>query len=201
MSASESIDTSCLVEVRSARGDRVFVRDLTDETLQMAFDNWWKSMDVKTKHTIVWKTSRHAASWAYYKHCANAENGSPGIICIVCHQVLAHPSENGTSTMGKHLLTKVHTAKLSELTEQDRSLLTTATAGERALAVLKKKGSHGVMVVSLRVHYCLYQSTRQCYCEKYKYCHSDRFDRRNARNWRPRTSQQWNSTKRLGIVT
>jgi hypothetical protein len=67
---------------------------------------------------------------------------------IVCYQFLVHPSENGTSTMGKHLSSKGHKAQLEKLTESDVTLLTGTAGDEQALAVLKKKGSHGVMVAS-----------------------------------------------------
>jgi hypothetical protein len=76
------------------------------------------------------------------------ENGSPGIICIVCHQVLHHPSEHGTSSMGKHILAKAHIAKLNELTKSDVIELTSLTVNETALAMLKRQGSRGITIVS-----------------------------------------------------
>lgn len=148
MAASTPPDTSLLEVMYSAKEERVFIRDLSDVRLQMMFDDWWTSMKVETKKTIVWSTSRHASAWRFFKLCANTENGSPGIICIVCHQVLAHPSENGTSTMGKHLTTKAHKLQLDKLTQSDLSIITGTAGEEQALAVLKKKGSHGVMVAS-----------------------------------------------------
>jgi hypothetical protein len=148
MAAAKCIDTSSLEIMYSTKEERVFIRDLTDEILQMVFDKWWTSMNVETKTTIVWSGSRHAAAWRFYKHCAKTENGCPGIICIVCNTVLVHPSENGTSTMAKHLQSKTHKAELNKLTESDVSLLTDTAGDEQALAVLKKKGSQGVMVAS-----------------------------------------------------
>jgi phenylalanine-4-hydroxylase len=68
------------------------------------------------------------------------ENGSPGIMGLGCHQVLRHPSEHGTSSMGKHLLAKAHIAKLNELTESEVTELTSSTVDETALAILKKQG-------------------------------------------------------------
>jgi len=73
-------------------------------------------MNVGSKRPIAWNNSRHALSWQFYVHCGIEETGSPGIICIVCHQVLRHPSEHGTSSMGKDLQAKAHIAKLNELT-------------------------------------------------------------------------------------
>jgi len=49
--------------------------------------------------------------------------------------------------MGKHLLTKVHIAKLNELTESEVSELTKSTVNETALAVLKRQGSRGITIV------------------------------------------------------
>jgi len=98
-------------------------------------------MNISSKRPIAWNNSRHAPSWRFYLHCGMAENGSPGIICIVCHQVLRHPSELGTSSMGKHLLAKAHIAKLNELTESEVTELTSSTVDETALAILRRQGS------------------------------------------------------------
>jgi hypothetical protein len=62
--------------------------------------------------------------------------------------VLAHPSEYGTSSVGKHLKTKAHKAELNQLTESDVTLLTGTAVDEQTLALLKTKGSQGVMVAS-----------------------------------------------------
>jgi hypothetical protein len=86
----------------SSKNDRVFIRDLSDLTLHMIFDAWWASMYVGSKWPIAWKNSRHAPSWRFHLHSGIAETASQGIICIVCHQVVRHPSEDGTSSMGKH---------------------------------------------------------------------------------------------------
>jgi len=100
----------------SSKDERVIIRNLSDLTLQIIFDAWWASMNVGSKRPIAWNASRHAPSWRFYSHCGIEETGSPGIICIVCHQVLRHPAEHGTSSMGKHLLAEAHIAKLNELT-------------------------------------------------------------------------------------
>jgi len=113
---SESLNTSLLEVMTSSKYERVFIRDLSDLTLRIVFDAWWAAMNLDSKRTIAWNNSRHAPSWRFYFHCRIQETGSPGIICIVCHQVVRHPSEHGTSSMGKHLLAKAHIAKLNELT-------------------------------------------------------------------------------------
>jgi hypothetical protein len=69
------------------------------------------------------------------------DSGSPGIICIVCHQVLRRPSEHSTSLTGKHLLVKAHIAKLNKLTESEVSELTNSTLGVTAWAILKRQAS------------------------------------------------------------
>ena len=108
-------------------------------------------MNVGSKRPIAWKISRHAPSWRFYLHCGIEETGSPGIICIVYHQVLRHPSEHGTSSMGKHLLTKAHITKLNELTESEVTELISSTVDETALAILKREGSRGITIVSLQM--------------------------------------------------
>ena len=91
-----------------------------------------------------------------------AENRSPGIICIVCHQVLRHPSEHGTSSMGKHLLAKAHITKLNELTDSEITEFTSSTVDETALAIPRRQGSWGISIVSsLRVPYWLEWQTRR----------------------------------------
>jgi len=52
--------------------------------------------------------------------------------------------------MGKHLVAKVHIAKLNELTESEVTELTSSTVDETALAILKRQGSRGITIVSLQ---------------------------------------------------
>jgi len=132
----------------SSKKERVFIDDISDLTLQIIFDAWWASMNIGSKRPIAWNKSRHAPSWRFYLHCEMAENGSDDIIYIVCHQVLCHPSEHGTSSMGKHLLAKAHIAKLNELTESEVAELTSSTVDETALAILRRQGSRGISIVS-----------------------------------------------------
>jgi hypothetical protein len=134
----------------TSKNERIFIRDLSDLTLQIIFDAWWASMNDGSKRPIAGNNSRHAPSWRFYLHCGIEETSSPGIICIVCHQVLRHPSEHGTSSLGKHLLAKAHIAKLNELTASEVTELTSTTVDETALAILKRQGSRGITIVSLQ---------------------------------------------------
>jgi len=148
MSNSKSLNISFLEVMISSKNERVFIHDVSDLTLQIIFDARWASMNVDSKRPMAWNNSRHAPSWQFYLHCGIEVTGSPGIICIVCHQVLLHPSEHGTSSMGKHLLAKAHIAKLNELTESEVTELTSSTVDETALAILKRQGSRGITIVS-----------------------------------------------------
>jgi hypothetical protein len=150
MSDTQSLNTSLIEVMISSKNERVFIRDLSDLTLQIIFDAWWASMNVGSKRPIAWKNSRHVPLWRFYLHCGIEETGSPGLICIVCHQVLRHPSEHGTSSMGKHLLAKAYIAKLNELTESEVTQLTSTTVDETALAIMKRQGSRGITIVSLQ---------------------------------------------------
>jgi len=147
MSNSQSINISLQEVMISSKNERVFNRNLTDLMLQIIFDTWWASMNVGWKRPIAWKHSRHVPSWRFYLHCGIEVTGSPGIICIVCHQVLRHPSEHETSSTVKHLLAKVHIAKLNELTELEVSELTSTTVDKTALPILKRQGSRGITIV------------------------------------------------------
>jgi hypothetical protein len=73
-------------------------------TLEIILDAWWASMSVGSRQCIASKNSRHAPLGRFYLHCGIEETGSSSIICIVCHQVLCHPLEHGTSSIGKHLM-------------------------------------------------------------------------------------------------
>jgi hypothetical protein len=42
----------------SSKNERVFIRDLSDLTLQIIFDAWWASMNVGSRWPIAWKNSR-----------------------------------------------------------------------------------------------------------------------------------------------
>jgi len=132
----------------SSKNERVFICDLSDLTLQIIFNAWWASMNVGSKCPIAWNNSRHASSWRFYLHCGMVETSSPGIMFVVCHQVLRHPSEHGTSSMGQHLLAKARIAKLNELTESEVTELTCSMVDETALAILKRQRSRGVTIVS-----------------------------------------------------
>jgi len=106
-------DTKCLnsllLEVMiSSKHENDFIGDLSDLTLQIIFDIWWASMNVGVQQTIPWNNSRQVPSWQLYLDCKIEKTGSPGVICIVCHQVLRHPSEHWTSSLGKYLLAKAH---------------------------------------------------------------------------------------------
>jgi len=150
MSDTKSLNTSLLEVVFSSKNECVFIRDLSDLILQIIFDAWWASMNKGSKRPFASNHSRHLPSWRFYLHCGIEETGSPGVICIVCHQVLRHPSEHGTSSMGKDLLAKPHIAKLNELTESKVTELTSLTVDETALARLKRQQGRGITIVCLR---------------------------------------------------
>jgi hypothetical protein len=146
----QSLNTSLLEVMISCKNESVFIRDLSDLTLQIIFDAWWASLNVGPKQPIGWNNSRHAPLWRFYLHCGIEESGSPGSICIVYLHVLCHPSEHGTSSMGKPLLAQAHIAKLNELRESEVTELTSSTVDETALAILKWQRSRGITIVSLQ---------------------------------------------------
>jgi len=129
---------------------RVSIWDLSDLTFEIILDSWWASINVGSKHPVAWTHSGQAPSWGFYLHCGMEENRSPGIICIICHEGLSHPSEHGTSSMGKHLLARSHIAKLYEFPELEVTKLTSSLVDETALAILKRQGSQGITLLSLQ---------------------------------------------------
>ena len=104
MSDTKSLNTSLLEVIIPSKNERVFIHNLSDLTLQIISNAWWASMNDGSKQHITSNNSTHAPLWRFYWQCGIEETGSPAIMCIVCHQVLRHPSEHGTSSMGKHLL-------------------------------------------------------------------------------------------------
>jgi hypothetical protein len=134
----------------SSKNECVFIRDLSDLTLQIIFDAWWASMNKGSKWPIDWNKFRHALSWRFYLHCGIEATSSPAIICIVCHQVLRHASDHGTSSMGKHLLAKAHITMFNELTKSEVTELTSTTFDETALAIMKRQGSQRITIASLQ---------------------------------------------------
>ena len=148
MSDSNLLHTWFLEVIFYSKNECVVICDLNDLTLQIIFDAWWSSINVGSTLSIAWKNSKHAPSWRFFLHCGIEETSSPGIICIVCHQVLCHPSQHGTSSMGKHLLAKARIAKSNELTESEVTELTNSTVDEAALDILKWQASRGITKVS-----------------------------------------------------
>jgi len=98
----------------SSKHDCVFSRDLSNHTLQSIFNAWLASLNVGLKRPVGWKNSGQAPSWRFYLHCGIEETGTPGIISIICHQMIRHPAEQWTGSMGKHLLVKADIAKLNK---------------------------------------------------------------------------------------
>jgi len=146
----KSLNISLLEVVIASENEHVFIRDVRDLTLQIIFDAWWALIDADLKGPIAWKNSRHAPWWQFHLHCGIEETGNPGIICIMCHQVLRHPSEHGTSWLGKHVLAKAHIAKLNKLTESEVTELSSSMVDGTTLAILKRQGSRGITIVSLQ---------------------------------------------------
>jgi len=105
-------------------------------------------MNMGSKRPIGWNFSRNARLWRFYWHGWIEKTRSRGSTCIVCHQVLRHPSEDGTSSIGKHMEAQVHMAKLNESRESEVTKLTGSIINGTALAILKRWGSRGITIVS-----------------------------------------------------
>jgi hypothetical protein len=139
-----------------SKNESSFISNLSDLTLQIIFDTWWAWMNAGSKLPIDWIKSRHGSSWRFLSHCRIEETGYRWTICIVCHQVLCHSSEPGTSVMGNHLLAKAHIAKLNKLTESEVTELTSSTVNEIAFAILNRDGSWRITIVYSQSEVILY---------------------------------------------
>jgi len=132
----------------SSKNEHVFIRDLSNLTLQITFDAWRASMNLGSKRPIAWNDSGHAPSRWFWLHCRIGETGSAGIIFCMWHHGLRHPSEHGTSFIGKHLLATARMAKLNTFTEAEVTELTSSTVDETAWGKMKRPGSRGIPIVS-----------------------------------------------------
>ena len=148
MSDSQSMITSLLEVMTASKTEGVFVQDSSNLTLQTIFQAEWASMNVGSKSPISCSNSRHAAVWRLYLHCQIEDSGIPCIICIIGHQVLCHPSEHVSGSIGKHFLPKALMAKLNKLTQSEVSELTCTTVDQSTLAILNSQGSRGITMVS-----------------------------------------------------
>jgi len=79
MSDFQSMNTSLLEVMISSNNEYVFIRELSDLTLQSIFDAGWCSMKVGSRRPIAWSYSSHAPSWRLNLHCDIRGTGSPGI--------------------------------------------------------------------------------------------------------------------------
>jgi len=132
ISDSQYLNNSLLEVVIVAINERVFILDLSNLTLQIIFNAWWAPRNVGSKQSVVWNDSRHSPLERFYLHCGIEETGSPGIACIMCDQVLRHPTAYGTSWMGKHLMAKALVRMLNRWTEQEVTVMTCSTVDETA---------------------------------------------------------------------
>jgi hypothetical protein len=57
MSDTKSLNTSLLEVMISSKNERIFIRDLSNLTLQIVFDAWWASINVGSKRPITWNNS------------------------------------------------------------------------------------------------------------------------------------------------
>jgi hypothetical protein len=97
--------------------------------------------DVGSQQPVAGNNLKRVSSSPFQLQGGIEETVSPGIICIICHQILPHPSEHGTSSMQKQLLPKSLIAKLNELPDSEVSELTYWMVNQPALLILKSQGS------------------------------------------------------------
>jgi hypothetical protein len=103
-SDSDSFNPLLLKVTISSNNESFFICYMDNHTLQIIFDNWWDFINVNTKCAIVWNNPTHRQSWNVFLHCRIEVSGSQGIISIICHQVLCHPTNHGTNTIEKCLV-------------------------------------------------------------------------------------------------
>jgi len=153
ISYSKSLNTSLLDVMIYCKNGPVFICDVGDLTFRIMCDDWWASMNLSSKLHIGWNDSGHAPPRWYYSHYRCQETGRPGIVWIVCYQVLRHTSEQRTTWFRKHLLGNAHVAKWNKLTESAVTELTSFTVDETGLSILQNQGSRGILIVSVPIKF------------------------------------------------
>jgi hypothetical protein len=91
------LNTSLLKVMIYSKNELVFMRNSSHLTLQIVINAWWASMDEDSMLPISCNNSRHAPLCQFYLHCRIEATGRLGIMCVICHHVLRHPSEHETS--------------------------------------------------------------------------------------------------------
>jgi len=130
-----------------SKNEPVFIRELSDLTLQIIFEACWIWMNVPWKRSTGGNNSIYLPSWKFDLHCRIEEISSPWLIWIICHHVLRHPSECETSSMGKHLLAKARISKHNKIKVSVVTELTSSTLNETAGAMLKRHWNQGIPIV------------------------------------------------------
>jgi len=82
-----------------------------------------------------------------YMDCALEETGSPGMIYIVSHHILYHPSEPATSSIGNLFRGNAHIALPHKLTQSEVTELTNSMFDESVVSILKRHKSQGITIV------------------------------------------------------
>jgi len=131
----KSLTTTMFMIMTSSKNESIFICNLSDRAGHINFDAWWDSMNVGSKWHISSNNSRHAPSWQFYLYCGVEKTGSPGIMCIIWHWVLRHPSDHGTSSIENHLLRNTHITKSNTTTEFQVAEFTRSTVDETDLAM------------------------------------------------------------------
>lgn len=150
MSDSKYLNT-ILIEVTISSNDYcIWIRDSSHVTLQIILEVWWASMRVNSTCSIDCDNSQCALAWWFHLHWAIEKTAIPGIMWSFRHHNLLHQSESGTHSMGKHLLPKPHIAHWNKSIVTIVTELTTWTATEIAVAILKKQRRPGIASVSLK---------------------------------------------------
>lgn len=88
----ESLTTSLLKVMIPPKNILPIICDLGVLALQIISDTWWAYMNIPSTRSISWDKPQHTSSWQLYVQSAIEETASSGIICIICSQVLRHPS-------------------------------------------------------------------------------------------------------------
>jgi len=98
-----------------SKNECVSTGDLSYLTVESIFDACWASMNIGSESPIGWNHSSHAPPSQFHLHCGIEHTAIIGIICIMCHPVIRHPSEHGTCSMWKHLLAISSHGKVTQI--------------------------------------------------------------------------------------
>ena len=164
-----AVDAVKLLVPTTRNGTHVYIRSPVDRQLMDAFDIWHVSCNWKPEKEnnrkygkLNWDSTKYSQSWEMFEQCAFVKDGYPQISCIVCLNLMQHPSINGNKTMNDHVEGAVHKKNIAKLKLKHKA------PDGNIVDLLAKQGIRGTKVGDLPVNYALILIQHRLPCVSYR---------------------------------